>query len=107
MGWMVRHCAWIFDRLQIKSDGRTACRRMRDKDYELAQTGEICIFRNHDADETQLELRWNKGKFIGRSGDTDELVHSVDTPWSTDDPSGETIFLERFLGQGIIDNLRW
>ena len=32
MGWMVRHCARVLTRFQIKSDGRTACRNTRDKE---------------------------------------------------------------------------
>ena len=67
MGWSVRHCSWVLDRVQIKSDGRTTYRNMLDKDYdkELVYFGGICLFRNHDADPTNLELRWNNGVFDG------------------------------------------
>ena len=59
MGWMIRHAAWILNRFQIKSDGRTAYRNTRNKDHdrELVLLGEICLFRNHDAHETKLELQ--------------------------------------------------
>ena len=45
MGWMIRHAAWILNRFQIKSDGRTAYRNVRDKDHdrELVQFGESCL----------------------------------------------------------------
>ena len=52
----------------MKSDGRTARRKMHDKGYdkELVQFGGICFFRNRDADETNLELQWNTGMFSAK-----------------------------------------
>ena len=65
---MVRHRAGIPNRFQIKSGGRTARRKMHDKGYdkELVQFGGICLLRNRDADETNLELQWNTGMFSGK-----------------------------------------
>ena len=56
-----RHSAWIVNQFQIQSDGRTAHRNMRDKEYdkELVKFAEFRLFRNHDADEKMLEERWN------------------------------------------------
>ena len=61
---------------QIKSDVRTAYRNVRDKDHdrELVQFGEICLFRNHDADETTLELQWKKQVCAGKTENTDESI---------------------------------
>ena len=100
MGWMVRHCAWVLNRFQLWSDGQTAYRNVRDKNYEkeLVQLGEMCY-----TEETELDLRWNRGVFAGKS----EKTHSVDSVRSTDETSGETTFWQRFLGQRVPDNLRW
>ena len=53
---------------------------MSDKDYdeELVPFVEICLFRNHDADETKLELRCNKAVIARTNEKTDEFM-SVDT----------------------------
>ena len=52
----------------MKSDGRTARIKMHEKCYEkeVVQFGGICLLRNRDADETNLELQWNTGVFCGK-----------------------------------------
>ena len=94
MVWMVRHFAWRLNRLQIKSDGRTAYRNLRDQDYDkrLVQFGEFCQLRNDDADQ---EFRRNTGVFAGKNEKPDELI----TTWITDGASGETTLWHRLLEQ--------
>ena len=49
MGWMIRHCAWVVNHLQVKGTGRTPYRSLRGKDYtgEVVPFGEVCLGRNH------------------------------------------------------------
>ena len=62
------------NRFQIKVHGRTNSIQRCACDKQVVQFGEICLFRNHDAAETKLELRWNKRMFSGKNEKTDEFI---------------------------------
>ena len=35
VGWMVRHCAWVVNEIQVKGTGRTPCHCIRGNDYTV------------------------------------------------------------------------
>ena len=68
MGWMVGHCAWVVNNLQVKGTGRTPYCSIQGKDYtgEVMPFGEICLGRNHSEDGAELNMRWMQGVFVGK-----------------------------------------
>ena len=68
MGWMVRHCAWVFNNFQVKGTGRTRYRSIQSKDYtvEVVPSGEVCLGRNHSEDGAKLNMRWDAMSFFFR-----------------------------------------
>ena len=75
MGWMVRHCAWVVDNVQVKGTGRTP-RSIRGKDNtgEVVPFGENCLGRNHSEDGAKWNMRWMRGVFVGKPDRTDEFL---------------------------------
>ena len=58
---MVRPCSWTPHRFQVTGGGRTAYKHTRVKEYDKEVVNwERSVFRNHDAGDANLELRWTK-----------------------------------------------
>ena len=70
MGWMVRHCAWVVNNLQVKETGRTPYRSICFKDY----TGAVCMRRNHLEDGAKFNMRRMRGVFVGKLDRIDEFL---------------------------------
>ena len=90
MGWMIRHCSWVLNRIQVKGDRRTACKHLRGKEHDkqVEQFVKVCLFRNSDADDAKLELRWTEGVFSGQDCDNPRIL-LADLTRSTDTSSSE------------------
>ena len=60
MVWMVRHCAWVVNNLQVKGTARAPHRSLWSKDYtgEVVPFGEICSGRNHTENGVKLNMSW-------------------------------------------------
>ena len=76
MGWMVRHCAWVVNNVQVKGIGTTPHRSIWGKDYtrEVVPFGEVCLGRNHSEDGAKLNMRWLRGVFVSKLDRTDEFL---------------------------------
>ena len=79
--WLVRHCAWSLTRFAIGSDGQTAFKRQRGKDYvgETACFSEAICYRIPLRIQTKMEPRWEAdGVFLEKLNLSDEVI--VGTP---------------------------
>ena len=76
MGWMVRHCTWVVNNVQVKGTGRTPYRSIRSKDCtgDVVSFGEVCLGRNHSEDGAKLNMRWMRGVFVGKLDRTYEFL---------------------------------
>ena len=78
--WMVRHAAWLCTRYGVKQDGRTAYERLRNRGYkgEVAECGEVVLYKFSNQNLKKLEDKWACGVWLGKSLSNDE--HFVATP---------------------------
>ena len=78
--WMVRHAAWLCTRYGVKQDGRTAYERLRNRSYkgEVAEFGEVVLYKFSSQNLKKLEDKWACGVWLGKSLSNDE--HFVATP---------------------------
>ena len=74
MSWLTEHSAYLLNRFQLGTDGRTAYGRMHGKE----STQKICVFgervlwyvpKKHRA---KLDARWRYGIFLGRALNSDQ-----------------------------------
>ena len=70
MGWLVQHCAWIANNLQVKETGRTNYRSIWDQDY----TGAVCLRRSHLEDGAKFNMRRTRGVFVDKLDRIDECL---------------------------------
>ena len=56
------------------TDEQPASTRWEDYDKELVQFGEVCLFRDDDADEVVVKLRWIKAVFVEKHQRPDVLL---------------------------------
>ena len=74
---LVRHCAWSMMRFAIGSDGQTAFKRQRGKDYvgETACFGEAICYRIPLRIQTKMGPRWEADDvFLGKLHLSDEVI---------------------------------
>ena len=78
--WMVRHAAWLCARSGVKQDGRTAYERLRNRSYkgEIAEFGEVVLYKFSNQNLKKLEDKWACGVWLGKGLSNDE--HFVATP---------------------------
>ena len=78
--WTVRHAAWLCTRYGVKQDGRTAYERLRNRGYkgEVAEFGEVVLYKFSNQNLKKLEDKWACGVWLGKSLSNDE--HFVATP---------------------------
>ena len=74
MQWAPRHIAWIQQRFQTRSSGKTAYWNQRRQEYRggLAIYGECVMYKV--ITEDKLDDRWRRGVFVGKVDQTDEFV---------------------------------
>ena len=72
--WMVRHAGWLVARYGVKQDGRTAYERLRGRTYkgEVAECGEVVLYKISNQGLRKLEDRWACGVWLGKSLSNDE-----------------------------------
>ena len=66
--WMVRHAAWLCTRYGVKQDGRTAYERLRNRSYkgEVAEFGEVVLYKFSNQNLKKLEDKWACGVWLGK-----------------------------------------
>ena len=75
--WLVRHCSRSLTRFAVGTDGQTAFKRQRGKDYvgETACFGEAICYRIPLRIQTKMEPRWEAdGVFMGKLDLSDEVI---------------------------------
>ncbi|CAK0901850.1 unnamed protein product [Prorocentrum cordatum] len=74
--WLVRHSAYIITRFVLKSECRSAWATIRGKEFtsRLAGVGETVDFKLIRKDQSKLDPRWASGVFLGRRGESEEVV---------------------------------
>ena len=81
VAWMVRHCGWLLNRLQMKATGRTTyCSRMgREYRREIVEFAEQVLFHISESSGPRATVgklipRWDLGVWIGKIHDSDEHI---------------------------------
>ena len=72
--WMLHHAGWLVTRYGVKQDGRTAYERLRGRTYksEVAEFGEVVLYKISNQGLRKLEDRWACGVWLGKSLSNDE-----------------------------------
>ena len=78
---MVEHAAWLLTVRTTQSDGITAHKRLRGRNFNVPMLafGETCLYKlnKHDArkqPDGKMDARWKEGAFIGFSRDSNEFI---------------------------------
>lgn len=69
--WIVRHSSWLLTRFLIKSDGKTACERLRGREYK-GKVAEVVPYRLAESQRGKLDSQTSVGVWIGKSYASDE-----------------------------------
>ena len=71
--WLVEHAAYVLDRFQLGTDGRTVHGRLNGKETteRIAEFGER-VLRYVPKMRAKMDARWRYSKFVGRSSNSEQ-----------------------------------
>ena len=75
--WLVRYSAQVMNRGKVGSDGKTAQRRLKGKDFrrDVAEFGECIMYLKLESEgKDKGESRWREGIFLGIRDESGEIV---------------------------------
>ena len=74
MAWLVEHAAYMLNRCQLGTDGRTAYGRLHGKEStaRLCEFGERILWFVPKKHRAKLDARWRYGIFLGRASNCDQ-----------------------------------
>ena len=69
MAWLVEHAAYLLNRCQLGTDGRTPWGRLHGKEAseKMCEFGERILWYVPKKQRAKLDVRWRHGIFLGRS----------------------------------------
>ena len=79
--WLVMHSARTLNRFSVGSDGKTAYRRWKGKDFrrEIAEFGEVVMYlKPGTRGQDKFSCRWERGVWLGIRDESGEII--VGTP---------------------------
>ena len=79
--WIVAHAARTINRYQVRTDGKTAYRRWKGKDFkrEVAEIGESILYLKAGTQgKHKFVPRWEKGIWLGVRDESSEIIVGTD-----------------------------
>ena len=79
MTWTVKHAAWLHNRYQLHTDGKTSYSRRWNHDYikPICEFAETVLFHYAEPLDNKTTPKWTEGIWLGRCTQSDE--HFVGT----------------------------
>ena len=80
MAWLVEHAAYLLNRCQLGTDGRTPWGRLHGKEAseKICEFGERVLWYVPKKQRAKLDVRWRHGIFLGRSLNSDQNYIGLD-----------------------------
>ena len=80
MAWLVKHAAYLLNRCQLGTDGRTPWGRLHGKEASerICEFGERILWYVPKKTQAKLDVRWRHGIFLGRSLNSDQNYIGLD-----------------------------
>ena len=97
--WLVEHTAWVLNKFQLGSDGRTPYGRLhgREGHERVCEFGEMIMWFVPKKMRSKLDQRWRYGVFLGRSLSSDQNFIGLH--------SGDVICARAMVR--VVPNIRW
>lgn len=97
--WLVEHTAWVINKFQLGSDGRTPYGRLhgRESHERVCEFGEMILWYVPKKMRAKLDQRWRYGIFLGRALSSDQHFIGLN--------SGDVVCARAMVR--VVPNIRW